>query len=277
MVELQKLDQSVDQHNQLFWNELCGTQLAKSLGVTDSSPASLKRFDDWYMGFYPYLFRHVRFEQLRGKDVLEVGLGYGTISQKIAEAGARYHGLDIAEGPVRMVEHRLRQNNLKGEAQRGSILEGPYPDESFDHVIAIGCYHHTGNLQRALDETRHILRPGGRAMVMVYNAYSYRRWLLWPRSTLCYFCWDKFGAGTPATASADERAGYDTDSSGNAAPETVFVSAGRIRKMTSQWNKCQVYRENIGAESLLARFDRGFLLTTFGPIMGLDLYCHLQK
>lgn len=263
--------------NASFWNELCGTQLALSLGVTDSSPASLQRFDDWYMSFYPYLSRHVPFERLRGRDVLEVGLGYGTMSQKIAEAGARYHGLDIAEGPVRMAQHRLRQNDLKGEVRRGSILECPYSDATFDHVIAIGCYHHTGNLSQALEETRRILRPGGRAMVMVYNTYSYRRWLLWPRSTLRYFCWDKFGLGTPVTASFKERAGYDVDSAGNAAPETVFVSAGHIRKLTTLWHECRVYRENVGAEWMLGRFNRVRLLATLGPSYGLDLYCHLQK
>lgn len=277
MVESLNLTQSVDQDNQQFWNELCGTQLAKSLDITDNSPPSLKRFDDWYMNFYPYLNRHVQFKELHGRDVLEVGLGYGTVAQRIMEAGAHYHGLDIAEGPVQMVRHRLRQNNLEGEARRGSILECPYPDETFDHVIAIGCYHHTGNLSRALEETRRILRPGGKAMVMVYSAYSYRRWLLWPRATVRYFCWDKLGIGAPGVASAEERAGYDVNTTGNAAPETVFVSAGHIRRMAAQWQECHVYRENIGAEGVFGRIDRNRLLATLGPIFGLDLYCHLKR
>ncbi len=43
----------IDAANKSFWDELCGTQLAQSLGVTDDSAESLKRFDDWYFEFYP--------------------------------------------------------------------------------------------------------------------------------------------------------------------------------------------------------------------------------
>src|SRR4051812_1238283 len=92
----------IDSANASFWDELCGTSLAKALGVTDSSARSLQKFDDWYMDFYPYLEVHIPFDNFAEKDVLEVGLGYGTVSQKIAASGARYTGLDIAAGPVAM-------------------------------------------------------------------------------------------------------------------------------------------------------------------------------
>ena len=82
--------------------------------------------------------------------MLEVGLGYGTVSQKLAQCGAIYTGLDIAEGPVSMVNHRLSSNNLNGSASQGSILAPPFETESFDAIIAIGCLHHTGDLSRAL-------------------------------------------------------------------------------------------------------------------------------
>ena len=78
----------VSERNADFWDELCGTQLARQLGITDNSPASLQRFDAWYFDFYPYLAQHIPFHDMHGRDVLEVGLGYGTVSQRIAEAGA---------------------------------------------------------------------------------------------------------------------------------------------------------------------------------------------
>src|SRR6516225_6835891 len=112
-----------DAENAQFWDELCGSQIARLLGITDASPASLKRFDDWYLAFYPYLFLHIPFDDMKDKDVLEVGLGYGTVTQRLAEAGARLTGLDIAEGPVAMANSRLRQAGLTGSAYRGSILE----------------------------------------------------------------------------------------------------------------------------------------------------------
>jgi SAM-dependent methyltransferase len=263
--------------NAAFWNELCGTTLARSIGVTDASPESLRRFDAWYFEYYPYLDRHIPFSELAGKRVLEVGLGYGSVSQRLAEQGALYQGLDISPGPVAMVNHRLGQAGLAGNARAGDVLNCPFEDGSFDYVVAIGCYHHTGDLQRAVAETRRVLKPGGGAMIMVYGAYSYRRWLRWPRATLSYLLWDKFGIGQVGRASQAERAAYDADSSGAAAPETVFVSPAHIRRMAADWTAVEVARENIGGELFLWMLPRNFLLYIFGPWAGLDLYCRMTK
>ena len=270
--------QKIDEQNISFWNELCGTQLAKSLGVEDSGPASLKKFDDWYFKIYPYLYKHIPFARLRGMNILEIGLGYGTVSQKLAEAGAYYQGLDIAGGPVNMVNHRIAQNNLAGQAQQGSVLDCPFADESFDYLVSIGCFHHTGNLQRALDEAWRVLKPGGEAMIMIYNAYSYRRWILSARATFNYFLWDKFGIGQPSDASAAERAQYDASTEGGAAaPETVFTSGAHVRRMSHKWKSCCVSRENIGEEILRGKISRETACRMLGPVLGLDLYCHLKK
>ena len=219
-----------DAENAAFWNELCGTQFAKSLGVEDNSPASLKKFDDWYFAFYPYLFVHIPFEEMKGKDVLEIGLGYGTVSQRIAETGARYRGLDISPGPVAMANHRLRQNGLEGEARVGTILKAPFPDESFDFVVAIGCLHHTGDLQRAINECRRMLRPGGKLVLMVYYVYSYRRWIELPRQTLGYLGRELLGRrGGMGDGEAAGRAAYDANEAGEAAPHTDWISVRSLR------------------------------------------------
>lgn len=263
--------------NSAFWSELCGTSLAHRIGVTDSSRESLRKFDDWYFGLYPYLARHVAFADVAGERVLEVGLGYGSVAQRLAAAGAVYHGLDIASGPVDMVNQRLYQAGLPGSAVRGDILSCPFPDASFDRVIAIGCYHHTGDLARAIDETHRVLRKGGRAMIMVYNAYSYRRWLRWPLSTASYFMWDKIAIGRPRHATAAERKAYDADSAGNAAPETIFVSVDHLRRLATSWRSIEIFRENIGGELFLRFVPRDLLLRAAGPLAGLDLYCHMVK
>jgi hypothetical protein len=67
----------VDKRNIAYWDELCGTNLAKAIGVTDNTATSLQRFDDWFFEFYPYLCEHVQLDELSGLDVLEIGLGYG--------------------------------------------------------------------------------------------------------------------------------------------------------------------------------------------------------
>jgi hypothetical protein len=114
---------------------------------------------------------------------------------------------------------------------------------------------------------------------MIYNAYSYRRWLFWPYQSLCYWLADKLGVGTGSrVVSALERVVYDAAISGIPAPETVFTSGASFRHMTDGRFACvTIKRENIGDEFLLRLFPRKFLLAALGSFMGLDLYCHLQK
>jgi SAM-dependent methyltransferase len=261
----------VDRQNSAFWNELCGTSLARSLGIADFSPASLERFDGYYFGLYPYLSRYIGFRDLAGKDVLEIGLGYGTVAQRLAKEGARYTGLDISRGPVELANLRLRMNRLPGRAIEGSILRAPFKDESFDAVVTIGCLHHTGNLALGINEVFRLLRPGGRALVMVYNALSYRRWLSWPRKT-----WQHWVGGRPTLASDEERAAYDAGE-GGAAPETVFTSISELRQLCGRFRACEIRKENAAREQLFRFVPRPLLLPTLGRLLGLDLYAQLTK
>lgn len=270
----------VSSKNAAFWNELCGTQLAKSIGVTDDSIASLKRFDDWYFDFYPYLDDHIRFASLKDKDVLEIGLGYGTVAQRIAESGARYRGLDIAAGPVNMVNHRLAQNNLPGKAEQGSALAAPFPDASFDAIVAIGCLHHTGNLQRAIDECHRMLRPGGKLIFMVYYAYSYRRFLSATGATLKSLARETVGyRGVVATNKDSDRAAYDASETGEGAPHTDWISVRSLRHLCRRFGRFEATVENIdnGKPFTFARPRAELLKTSYPRWIGLDLYATATK
>ncbi len=273
------MGKNIDKLNAEFWNELCGSALARQLGITDHSMESLRRFDDFYLGFYPYLLEEVPLREVSGKKVLEIGLGYGTLGQKIVEAGAQYTGLDVAEGPVRMMLHRLAIQNLPGAALRASILDSPFADETFDAVISIGCYHHTGDVKRCIDETYRLLKNGGEAYIMLYNQFSLRQWKNWPMQTLlCLF-------NTPdmmkKTMTIDEikRKSYDADSRGIAAPEVSFHSIHELRASFSRFSSVRFSKQNCDNLHLFYRFNipRKYLLSTLGKFLGLDIYINATK
>jgi SAM-dependent methyltransferase len=167
--------------------EICGLSLARTTNTLGNDRDALRAYDQKFFEFYPYLDRFVRFSELKGKDVLEVGLGYGAVAQKIAESGANLTGLDISPGPVAWLQSRFDTFSLKGRAIQASILDAPFPDSSFDAIVSIGCLHMTGNLKRAFFECARVLRPGGTAVFMIYNALSYYRWFKYPGDTLSYF------------------------------------------------------------------------------------------
>lgn len=264
----------IDHGNSAFWDELCGTGTARALGVVDRSADSLEKFDRWYFDFYPYLQDHVPFSELAGKSVLEVGLGYGTMATALMKCGADYHGLDIAAGPVDMARHRAGILRKDVDIRQGSVLDCPFEDGSFDHVISIGCLHHTGDLPRAIDEVHRVLKPGGKATIMVYNALSYRQWLLRPLATL-RLALSSGGDATPVHII--EPKALDFDQSGDAAPETAFVSGRQLRTLCSKFQSVSVRKEHIHRELLFRGMPRRIALTLFGPWLGLNLYAMLSK
>lgn len=258
-----------DRANADFWDELCGSGLARAHGVTDSSPESLARFDRAYFGFYPYLPRYAPTD-LRGERVLEIGLGYGSLGQLLAERGADYNGLDIAAGPVGMMRERLSHLGIRDGAERvvcGSALEIPHERESFDRVVAVGSLHHTGDLSRAVGEVERVLRPGGTALVMVYNRRSARRAWLWLRGV------PRRLRGRGGDHEAAVRRRYDAGGDGGEAPATEFTSVGEARRLFGGFESVRVQRQNFDALRLgPLRVRRELLLGPPARLAGLDLY-----
>jgi SAM-dependent methyltransferase len=269
---------AIDAQNAAFWDELCGTNAANAIGVTGNDPASLRNYDAWFIEFYPYLEKYLPFESFRGKNVLEVGLGYGTVGQKIAESGARYSALDIARGPVEGMKHRLKQSGLEGTAQQASVLKAPFADESFDIAVSIGCLHHTGDMQRAIDELARVLRPGGKIILMVYSAVGYMRWIRYPGATLRYVTQVLSGSGQPLGLDDTGRAHFDVDSKGNIAPATVAVSKVVLKRMLApHFRGIEIARENMHEHAFPFGIPRSITMPVLGPWIGTDLYAVATK
>lgn len=253
---------------------MCGSSFARSLGITDRSVSSLRRFDDAYFDFYPYLLKHVMPHRMKGKKVLEVGLGYGTLGQRIAAEGADYLGMDIAPTPVDMMKHRLQLSSLRGNAIQGNFLENTFEADTFDYVVSIGCFHHTGNISRCVTETHRILKPGGRAVVMVYNRFSARQWFRWPVNTSLVFL---LGSKRPSIAA--QRRAYDASLDGSAAPATEFSSKRDLKELFARFSNVRFRKENLDALAVygVRLISRKSMLSWLGPLIGLDIYVEAQK
>lgn len=90
-------------------------------------------------------------------DVLELGCGEGELAARVAqELGAQVVAIDQSE---RMVE-LARSRGV--DARVGDAQEVPFPDGSFDVVVAAWMLYHVTDLDRALAQIRRVLRPGGR-------------------------------------------------------------------------------------------------------------------
>ncbi|HZB93632.1 MAG TPA: class I SAM-dependent methyltransferase, partial [Stellaceae bacterium] len=122
----------------------------------------------------PWL-RPERFQAFAGKAVLDVGCGAGPASVLFAEGGATVTAIDITHHAVRLAQEHtdgLRVTVLKMDAERMTLS-----DASFDHAFSWGVLHHSAAPERAFAEVARVLKPGGTALVMVYNRASLRYWI----------------------------------------------------------------------------------------------------
>jgi ubiquinone/menaquinone biosynthesis C-methylase UbiE len=211
---------------------------------------------------------------LKGRRVVEIGLGYGTLAQQLLEAGARYTAVDIAHGPAGIVNHRARLLGHAPCAVRGSMLALAIADQSVDCLVSIGCFHHTGSVEQCIREAYRVLKPGGVAIVMVYNQFSYRHWMRWPVATARAWLADQAGRRV-ATAPVHQRKKYDANAAGLAAPETVFLGAQRLRRMFTGFRSVEISKEN--NTNMLRVIPRRMLLPALGKRLGLDLYVRAVK
>ncbi len=116
------------------------------------------------------------FSSARDKRVLEIGCGLGTDGAQFALAGADYTGIDLTDAAVDLARQRFDVFNLPGTFRTADAENLDFPDESFDVVYSHGVLHHTPDIVRAVQEVHRVLRPGGRAVVMLYHrdSYNYR-------------------------------------------------------------------------------------------------------
>lgn len=262
--------QDLDLRNEAFWNELCGSALAREIGITGHEPDALEQFDRAYLGLYPYLLSYVDRFSLRGKRVLEIGLGYGTLGEAIARRGAEYEAVDLASAPVELMRMRLaRMGRDPNTARQASALALPYPDGRFDFVYTIGTLHHTGDLRRGVAEVHRVLRPGGTAVVMVYNRHSLRQLVHLAR------------ARGRLTVERAKRlvAAYDSNETGAGAPHTDFSSRRDVRRLFAAFEDVRIEVRNfdpiVWRNRVLVPRER--LLGNVDRILGLDLYVIARK
>jgi ubiquinone/menaquinone biosynthesis C-methylase UbiE len=116
-------------------------------------------------------WQHIPFEQvipfddLQSKDVLEIGIGCGTHAQIIAPHCKSFTGIDLTDYAVNCTAKRLPSAKL----MRMDAEKMEFPDNSFDFIWSWGVIHHSSNTRQILKEMHRVLRPGGKATVMVYH------------------------------------------------------------------------------------------------------------
>lgn len=223
-------------------------------------------FDKYYETLYPYLLPFLDLESMRGKRVLEIGLGSGFTLHCIANVAKECFGLDISGETIRLNQARNTHFDLRIKLIQASATAIPFADNTFDVVVSIGCLHHIPDIQQAVAEIHRVLKPGGVFKGMVYNRNSWRFRVYIPIVR-------RFGRrwrGKSWEACVNEM--YD----GPQNPYGMVYSKVEISALFSRFGEMEFRVENFVGQELLPvigrRIPRSFWLATFSKIAGLDLY-----
>ena len=110
-----------------------------------------------------------------GDRLLDIGCGFGRHSYEALRRGASVVSSDFSLPELQEVDALVEAMRSKGELPsgvssascNGDVTKLPFPDGTFDHIIASEILEHIDDDRAALDELVRVLRPGGRLAATV--------------------------------------------------------------------------------------------------------------
>jgi ubiquinone/menaquinone biosynthesis C-methylase UbiE len=127
----------------------------------------------------PYIHEFAKFEDGRGKRLLEIGVGAGTDFVNWVRRGALATGVDLTDQGVALTRERLELEGLEADVLGADAEHLPFPDGSFDVIYSYGVLHHSPDTSKAVSEVHRVLRRGGTARIMIYHCPSWTALMLW--------------------------------------------------------------------------------------------------
>ncbi|NEA39815.1 class I SAM-dependent methyltransferase [Streptomyces sp. SID11385] len=104
------------------------------------------------------------------RRILDAGCGSGSLFAALRDRGARVSGFDASAEMLRLARQRLGDG---ADLQVTDLADPlPYPDGTFDDVVASLVLHYLEDWGPALAELRRTLKPGGRLIASVDHPFA---------------------------------------------------------------------------------------------------------
>jgi ubiquinone/menaquinone biosynthesis C-methylase UbiE len=158
-----------------FWNsEPCGTRYLGEKSEFDAHARARYQLE-------PHIPAFARFTSARGLRVLEIGVGIGADYEQWLKAGAIATGVDLSAASLEHARRRCERAGLVPDLHAADAENLPFASNSFDVVYTYGVIHHSPNTSKCLNEAWRVLKPGGKARMMLYHHASLTGIMLWLR------------------------------------------------------------------------------------------------
>ncbi len=144
-----------------------------------------ERFSTNPRGWFPWMW-DVLAELPAEAKVLELGCGSGAMWMACPERIPAGWSITISDFSAGMLDSAWRNLVTLGRGFKFEQIDAqsiPYPDETFDLVIANSMLYHVPDRPKALGEIRRVLRPGGHLVAATSGVNHLKEMDEWFRST----------------------------------------------------------------------------------------------
>jgi len=135
------------------WNKFHDVQM-DILNNTDESERTFL----WKTGWKP--------EDLKGKLVLDIGVGAGRFADIVSKWDGEVVGIDLSFAVEAADTNIGRRDNVN--IIQADVFNLPFKSEIFDKVYSIGVLHHTPDTRKAFQSVVPFLKRGGEFAVFLY-------------------------------------------------------------------------------------------------------------
>jgi ubiquinone/menaquinone biosynthesis C-methylase UbiE len=168
----------------------------------------------------------------------------GTDLAQFAAHGARCTDLDLSAGHLAHAQRNFELRGFEGRFVHGDGESLPFDDGEFDVAYSNGVIHHTPNTQQTIAEIFRVLKPGGKAIIMVYAENS---WHYWRNIVLGL----GLRSGELDTRSPGEIMSRHVElSSQGQRPLVKVYTAKRLRRMFAAFDDIRIYKRQLMAQEL---------------------------
>lgn len=181
ILAVDRTSEALEQKHEIDWEQMMNlihltdmeTELRTQYQNATNINARIALHRDFSMnpeGWFPWLFRQMPLKP--GMKVLELGCGNGALwLENLKRVPSEIHILlsDSSEGMVREVQRRLSADQ-RFSFQTIDMNRIPFPDQSFDLVIADHVLFYSNALNHTLKEIRRVLKPEGVLAASTYGA-----------------------------------------------------------------------------------------------------------
>jgi SAM-dependent methyltransferase len=116
-------------------------------------------------------------DDVRGKQILELGAGAAAASRWLAGQGAHAVAMDLSAGMLRHARDAGLRSGVRVPLVQADALALPFADGVFDIVCtAFGAIPFVADSAAAMREVARVLRPGG---LWVFSITHPMRWIFW--------------------------------------------------------------------------------------------------